>query len=121
MSEDLDDKFEKICNLIEKFEYKNEIVRVYGCSRTYEHEVKSDYPNIGEKYIQIEFLERGTLVHKDQLDVPFNEEFIDELEKLSDDQWEYIGTEGEPGALTISNTETAIYDHEDGYTRVENY
>lgn len=117
MSDPTDNKFEAICEIIEERGFEDDVVRVYASKRVYEHRnVDTEY-DTGEKYIQIEFLERGVTVREDELEVPFTKGFLDQVEQLATDGWEYLGTEGEPGAITICNTETPIYYEEDGYTR----
>lgn len=121
MSDPIDNKFEAICEMITEQGFEDEVVRVYASKRVYEYSNADDEYDTGEKYVQIEFLERGVTVLEDELEVPFSEEFLSQVERLATGDWEYLATEGEPGAITISNTETPVYYEDDGYTRKKEF
>lgn len=113
--------FDNVCDLIKNSKYKDDVIRVSANKRTYETKYDSSLYGKGEKYVQIEFIERGKIVRQPKQEIPFDKNFLDKVKKIAnnnDDYWEYLGTEGDPGSITISVTEVPVHvEEEDKYPK----
>lgn len=108
MTDLLTEKYNHVCDLIDRFDVEDDVVCVRGVSHIPSYKLSMDAEQSGERYVEIAVLEQGESIPFDGIDIPFPEKFIEKLKQISCDGWDYLGTDGDPGCITIVDNNAVV-------------